>query len=188
MKIWCQDFRDRIYTDAIMRDATRFRGIAFMFGRSLTDRFPTDATIEIRSERAPTDFFMAGPFPVVSSRLKGILEEFAVQGEFMPVRLVRRKGDPVIGNWYCFNAVQVCACFDRTRSRFEAEQDYATNIERLAINDSACKSAPLVLAEKTIPHLLVVRDDLANAITSAGCSGVFFETPDVWRNPVNPLV
>jgi hypothetical protein len=184
--IWCRDFRDRFYTDAAMRDVTRYRGIAFMSGRSVRDRFPADAIIEIRNKRRPTDFFMAGPYPVVSAKLKSILDRFSVEAEYLHIQIVGRHDPP--GEWFCFNVTKMANCFDRVNSQYTTEQDFATDIERVAINEAVCGTSPLVLAEKTIPRLLVVRDDVAEAITSAGCTGVVFRRPEDWRNPVNPVV
>ena len=186
MRIWCEDFRDNVYTDAMMRDMERVPG-GFMLGRSLIDHFPNDATMEIRSKRKPADFFWAGSFPVVSLRLKKLLDEFGVQAEYLRVKLVRRDDSLIPGDWFCFNVIEVADCFDRSQSKFKAEQDYAGDIEHLVINESACRGSPLVLAKKTFPGLWIVRDDVADAIKAAGCDGVLFKRPEDWRDPVNPV-
>ena len=143
-----------------------------MFGRPLKERFPTDAVIDIRSKRGPSDYFTAGSFPVVSSKLKAVLDKFEVRGEFLPVTLVRRRDGIIQGDWFCFNAMQVADCFDRENSQFTLEQQFATDITRVAIVETACEGAPLTLASNTIPTLLVVRNDLAEAIASSECKDV----------------
>jgi hypothetical protein len=186
MKIWCRDFRDEFYTDASMRDVTRYRGIAFMLGRRVGDRFPSGAIIDLRSEKPPTDFFMAGAFPVISAKLKSVLDSFSVQGEFLPVKLAASDGDAEGGDWYCFNATDVIDCLDRELSIFTPEKDFATKIKRLIIRDELCDQSPLVLAAKTIPYLIIVRDELSQRIVETGCTGVVFKDACEWRDPVYP--
>jgi hypothetical protein len=188
MKIWCQDYRDRVWVDAAMRDVSRFRGLSFCEGERLSDRFPADATVELRTRRSPTDYFSAGVFPFVSAKLRSILEAHQVQAEFLPVVLTRKKGEPIAETWYCFNPLVTSDWFDRTRSVFTPEQRFATKIERVAIDEARCGDEPLVVAENTIPDLIAVRDDLADAILSAGCTGVVFKLAKDWRNPTNPVV
>jgi hypothetical protein len=170
-----------------MQDLDKFHNIPFMFGDRLMDRFPADATVLIRSNRPPTDYFKAGPFPVLSSRVRAVLDKFAVHAEFLRVSVALRNGDPSPGEWFCFNVLEVVDCLDRAKSQFTQEQNYAIDIGRVAINEEACRAAPLVLAAKTIPELVVVRDDVAEAIQAAGCSGVVLKDPREWTNPVYPV-
>lgn len=186
MLIWCEDYRDEVYTDAAMQDVRRFRGLAFMLGRSLAGRFPSDATVLVRSE-SPTDFFMAGPFPVVSHKLREILGSFGVVGEYFDVSLRDGIGRQIAGQWYCFNIPKDIDCFDRSRATFDDEMGFATNIASVAIDDSNVCTIPLVLVAKTVPMLILVRDDVAEAIIHAGCTGVVFRSYSEWRNPVRPV-
>jgi hypothetical protein len=78
-------------------------------------------------------------------------------------------------------------CFDHARSVFTPGKRFAMDIKKVAINEDACGSLPLVLVAKTIPFLLVARDDLADSVIARGCTGVVFRSPDDWRNPIDPL-
>lgn len=187
MKIWCSDFRDSIYTDAFLMDGLRYSRIDMMFGHSVQTDFPADASIQVRSKRPPSDFFEAGSFPVVSARIRAILDDHKVVAEYMPVALRDQKGESFTGSWFCFNVTAVADCLDREKSQFTRKGMWATGIKRVAIDENKCSSQPLVLAAKTNPYLLVVQDNLASEIIGAGCSGVVFRDQQNWRNPIDPV-
>lgn len=187
MKIWCTDYRDRVFTDAAMRDVERYRGLHLFTGAKLAGRFPSDATLDLRSKRYPSDFVRAGVFWIVSSRLRGILDAHGVEAEYFPVTILCRGGERVSGEWYCFNPTVVADWFDRSRAHFVAESGFATDIETIAVRPGVFGAAPLAVAERTIPDLVGVSDAVAASIEAAGCTGVLFRDPEAWRNPTNPL-
>lgn len=187
MKIWCLDYRDQIYTDATMRNVTRYRGMKFFRGIRYAEQFPSDGTVEVKSKRPPTDFFHAGIFWVISSKIRDILEFYNVEAEYFRLRVVDKKGNSFVGEWWCFNPTLVLNWFDRSQSRFVLEQDFATHIESIVINSAVLNDVPLSVAEKTIPVLVCARDDIAKSIVSNKCSGVVFRDPQDWQNPANPV-
>lgn len=186
MMIWCEDFRDEVYPDAAMQDVRRYRGLGFMLGKSLAGRFPSDAAILVRSE-TPTDFFMAGSFPVVSLKLKELLDSFGIIAEYFEVSLLDVNGRKIVGKWYCFNIPADIDCFDRRQATFTNEMGFATKIERVAIDECNIGTIPLVLVAKTVPMLILARDDVAQSIVRAGCTGIVFKSCSEWRNPVRPV-
>jgi hypothetical protein len=187
MKIWCLDYRDRVWTDAAMQDFGRLRGVKLMRGGRYSESFPADIVVDIRFPRRPADFFEAGVYWILSPTLKTILDSFAVDAEYFPVNLARRGKALTDGPWYCFNPTLVVDWFDRVHSQFTLNQGFATEIERVAVDLEKFGDAPLSVASKTIPILVGVRDDLADAIISSGCTGAVFRSPEEWRNPINPI-
>jgi len=186
MKMWCRDFSDAQFTDAAMDDAGRYRGITLMSGRSVADRFPSDASIISRRKRPPCDYFLAGPFPVVSSKLRTVLDSFAVDAEYLPVAVESPNAQYVAGDWYCFNVLNVADCLDRERSVFTPEREFATKIKEIVLQEEYC-TGPLMLIAKAIPFLLVARDDVADAVATARCTGVVLKNPEDWTTPTQPV-
>lgn len=187
MKIWCVDYKKSTYTDASMQDVTRFRGLRYFDGVKLGDRFPSDATLEVRTKHYPTDFFRAGVFWFFSTKLRNILESHRVEAEYFPVRLVARKGEAIDGAWWCFNPTLLLNWFDWAQSQYVAEKEFATKIKTIAVKQEVLDGVPLALAERTIPDLIAVSDELAESIAESGCTGIVFRDPDEWHNPVNPV-
>lgn len=187
MKIWCQNYNNATYTDAAMQDVTRFRGMRFFNGNRLRDSFPTDATVQVRTKRKPTDYFEAGMFSIISEKLRLILERFDVEAEYFPVRLVHRRGNSLDGSWWCFNPLLVRDWFDWSKSQYVDEQNFATEIRVLVATENVLTGLPLAVSARTIPRLVAVSDALVEEIIDQGCTGVVFREPHEWTDPVNPV-
>jgi hypothetical protein len=166
----------------------RFRGIKYFNGISLRERFPQDATVEVRTERPPTDFFRAGVFWIISSKLRSILESHGVEAEYLSVRLVNRSGHSLGGDWWCFDPTVVLDWFDWLQSEYVPEQNFATDIKTVRAKQGVLTDLPLAVAERTIPDLVAVSNGLAASIVHGGCIGVLFRDPQDWQNPVNPVI
>lgn len=188
MKIWCVDYRDSVYTDAAMLDVTQFRGLRYFDGIRLNDRFPKDATLEVRTKRPLTDFFRAGVFWIVSAKLRSILDAHSVEAEYFPVRLLDSKGGMLTGSWWCLNPLLALDWFDWSQSKYVAEQTFASDITLVVARQEVLDGVPLALAQRTIPDLVAVSDGLATAIINNGCTGVVFREPHEWTNPKNPVL
>lgn len=187
MMIWCDDYRDELYTDAVIRDLALVDAVAIMFGRSVAADFPRNLEIVIRSKNAPTDFFMTGEFPIVSDKLKAILDHFEVAAEYFPVKLAAKAGKRVFRKkWFCFNLLTAVDCLDRKKSVFVNEKGWATKISRLAIINRKIGDKPVALVANTLPMLIVVQDSIAQRSLESGCTGVIFKSPSDWRNNAYP--
>lgn len=183
-KIWCEDYNDDTCVDASISDPKRFIGVPLSSGRSLKDRFPENVKVIIRSERPPTDFFMAGPMCVISTTLKKVLESVKVSAEFFPVELQLPSGN-LVRSWFFFNPLESVECLDLQQSSFTSEDNFATNIERLFLY-SIQSEPPLYRIAKTIPVIIAVRDDVAEQVQVQGCTGMIFRNPSEWTNPMYP--
>lgn len=188
MKIWRVDYSDSIYTDASMQNIKWFRGLRYFDGIPLNDRFPKDATLEVRTERIPTDFFRAGVFWIVSAKLRNILEDHGVEAEYFSVRVLDRRANMLNGSWRCFNPLLAVDWFDWSQSKYVVEQTFATKITVVAARQELLNGVPLALAQRTIPDLVAVSDELAATITENGCTGFVFREPHQWTSPADPVL
>jgi len=189
MQIWYTDYRDeKTYTDAIVDDVTRLRGISLRQARSVRDRFPEDLRVLVHSRTPPTDFFEAGSFPGVSEKLKKILDLRGVKAEYLPIELVQETAVGPQGMWYGFNVLASIDCLDWERSIYKPKQGYATDISKLVLLEDMTREEPLFRLSRTISSILIAQDDLAKDIIDAGCTGIMFRPISEWKNPSYPIV
>ena len=187
VRMCCEDLSEDSYTDAAIQDPRRFVGIPLAAGQSLADRFPVGTKLVLRSDGTPSDFFMAGPMLVISERLKAIFGEFGVAAEFFPVELTLPSGRASDSRWFFQNILAVVDCLDWEKSQFTSEKGFATNIQRILLSKEMTGQQPLFRVARTIPSLVCASDELAAAVTAAGCTGLVFKKPEEWRNPMNPI-
>ncbi len=187
IKLWCQDYGEDFYTDAGLQNARRFIGVPLAACRSLIGLFPEDVRVVLRSDGDPADFFMAGPIPVVSPKLKAVLDIIEARVELFPVKIIGSRGGQQASDWYCLNILTEVDCFDWKNSKFTPENGFATNIERVSLVEQVIGLQPLFRVHNTIPSLVASTEPLADAVIQAGCSGVVFKTPAEWQNPMNPI-
>lgn len=186
-RILCEDFSDETYTDAKVDNPRRFLGIPLTAGTTVGDRFPEGTSVIVRSRRSPGDFFMAGMMPVVSHKLKVILDSYGVRAEFIPVDVRRDSGQRSQSKFYCFNLLDKLDCLDRHQSLFVADRGFALDIERLVLVPASPAEPPVYLIANVIPSIVCARDDVASEIQQSECTGIVFRTPDQWKNPVRPV-
>jgi|GEM_PF-3275455 hypothetical protein len=187
MKIWCETFDDKNYTDAKMSDLTKLRGVKLLRGAIGSKAFPSDVYVEIRSSTRPTDFFRAGIFWIISAKLRSLLDSHNVESEYFPVGLRNKRGQELEGNWFCFNPTLILDWFDWSDSRFKMEQNFATEIKKLKSKPDGIGRHPLAVAARTIPVLIALSDELARDIIECGCTGVVFRDIKDWKDPVDPV-
>ncbi len=186
VRIWCEDSSDELSTDAGIQNTRQFLGLPFALGIPMIGRFPEATKLVLRSAGAPRDFFMAGPMPVVSERLRTILEGFRVAAEFFPVDVISKDGSSLGSRWCCLNVLSVVDCLDWEKSVYKLEKNFATGLERVALVDDAIGSQALCRIARAIPSLICASDCLSDAVVASGCTGVVFKKPEDWRNPRNP--
>jgi hypothetical protein len=186
-RIWCEDYSDETYTDAKVDNPRRFLGIPLTAGRPVGDRFPEGTLVVVRSSAPPTDFFMAGMMPVVSQKLKTLLDKHGVRAEFIPVGLRHGSGQESQSRFYCFNLLSALDCLDKHQSVFAADRGFALDIERLVLVPTRPEEPPVYFIANAIPSIVCARDDVADEIERSGCTGIVFRTPEQWKNPTNPV-
>jgi hypothetical protein len=184
VKIIRADYDEVNYTDAKIEHVEDFIGIPLVSGGSLRGRFPERTRVLVQSKRPPTDFFEAGPMPIVSQRVQDLFRRFEVNAEYYRVQVIQRK--KTLPPHYYYNLLAEADCFDWDVSEYEREDVYATNIDRLLLKTSAIPDEPLFLVARTIPEVVCASDLLADALQQAGCTGLRILEVSDWWNPRFP--
>ena len=179
-KIWCKDLDDSVYTDATIVNTRDFVGIPLSSGRSLQGSFPSKSDVKLLRGDTYADYVMAGPMFLISERLKAVFDQFGASAEYFKVSTDTGKT-----MFYC-NFLETIDCLDRKGSSFTEEGGFATRIERLALKN-VIKEPPVYRVETTIPVIIAVSDDFADAIMASRLKGSIFKTAAEWTNPMLPF-
>lgn len=177
-KIWCQDLKDSVYTDAALADVKAFIGIPLSSGRSLAGRFPNCPAIELRSGNSYSDFVKAGPMFLVSDRLKSILESYKSNAEYFEV------GTYTSDTMFFCNLLETVDCLNRIESKFDVEYG-AANVSYLVLENIE-NEPPIYRVANTNPLIIAVREDLASSVDLSGITGLVFKSIEEWTNPMFP--
>jgi hypothetical protein len=117
-------------------------------------------------------------FHFVSEKLKQFLESTSgARFEFLPVRLRNHKKKVLSEVYYLANLLDIVACVDRSRSDFTVDELSKNEIRRfrtLVLDTSKISTDSKIFRLGERRRLLIVREDLARAITEAGCTGARF--------------
>jgi hypothetical protein len=180
------DVSEEVYTDAHLLDARRLLDVRLCFGDSLAGKFPSGIRIQIESEAAPNDYFVAGPMPVIGERVKSVLDSFKANVEYFQLDVTLSNGRKAGTPYYYPNILDVIDCLDWDASHYTPEQTYATDVRKLVLRESVMKHHPLFLVARVTTTLICVQEEVATALQEAGCKGIVLESPAEWRNRMYP--
>jgi hypothetical protein len=151
---------------------------------SLIGRFP-NATIAIKSDSPPTDYFEVGSMIVVSQRLKQTLDSFRAKVEFFKLNIQTDSGDCVADEYYCCNILDCVDCIDYNRSKLAFNSkpgfnDRIDEIQQLVIDETVADSHMMFRIANGAEYIVAVNDRLADSLTQGGFSGCKCISPEEW--------
>jgi hypothetical protein len=159
------------------------KGYLLKKGVPCKDWFPEGLIFDLSKEKGSklTDSIPnTSALLVVSAKLKGILEKETPKGtiEFLSVRLRTPRKKVLDAPYFIANVLGTVACMEAKKSDFTMDS---------IIKDQVLYFRRLVLQEKKIPkdakifrlaehsRLILVRDDLGQAIVDEDCTGMIFQ-------------
>jgi hypothetical protein len=154
-------------------------------GVAVKSWFPTDTIFQLAehhgsklTDSIPNTLHML----IVSEKMKEALEEKSgAEIEFLPVRIRNQRGRVVQEPYFIANVVGTVECVDRERSKFwcsEIRPDQVFHFYRLALDAEKIPPNTRLFRLKEKSNLVIVREDLADAILHAGCDGMIFQEMD----------
>lgn len=150
-------------------------------GVSARDWFPSGAIFDFAANKGlqPADNLPNNlGFHFVSEKLKQLLETHSgANFEFLPIRLRNHKKKVLPDPYYIANLLDMVACVDRERSDFVADALFKDEIQyfkTLVLDMEKLGPDRKIFRLRERPRLVIIREDLARAITEAGCTGVVF--------------
>ena len=150
--------------------------VHFFTGRKLKDSFPP-TTVSLKSRPKAPDCIGVGSLDLVSAELRDFLVAEGVNAEFIEVEVLQN-GQCAAKQYFEMNLLDVIACLDRQQSKFEEStldsgERLVVRIRELYLDESKIGASRLfVLGEKV---LLLVREDLADALRSSKFTGLGFK-------------
>lgn len=177
-KIWLEDFEQEDLDADLDSDLS---GVPVTTGTPLTGILQIPLQVKLRYRRTRPAAFAVGPILVVDDPVREILQSARTELELLPVEVTDRKTREVLSYWF-LNVLSELDCLDRSRSQYEDFKGYAQDIARLRLKDG-CATLDLFRLAWTLPPLLVVSDDLARRLSSAGRLGLKFVDVESYRDP-----
>lgn len=115
---------------------------------------------------------------IVSQKLKEFLESHAKEWiEFLPVGILDHEKQPIEAPYYIANVLRTLPCMDEARSDFvpsALDKTQVHHIKRLVLDVDQIPEDAKIFRLGQERDLILVRSDLAEAIKSAGMTGIQF--------------
>ncbi|TFZ02001.1 imm11 family protein [Ramlibacter humi] len=116
---------------------------------------------------------------VVSEKLKDLLERHAPEDsiEFLPVRLRTPEGRLIPQAYFVANVLGTVACVNREESKFTMNailKDQVGRFQHLVLDEPAIPDGKKIFRLAELRTLIIARQDLAQAIVDADCTGMLF--------------
>lgn len=140
-----------------------------LFGHRLPDPVPRLTVGKLSRGELPDTLAMAGSGILVSSRLSAVLEWGAGQHiQFIPAAIKRVRDE----RYSLANLLSLVPCLDRERSDFDTfdAPPHAIRTMRKMVLAPILPEAPAIFHMREMPGVILVRDDLREAMCEASSS------------------
>lgn len=169
-----ESYEEDSYTDATvtnMRDIMHFKVTSTL---ELGKSFPV-LNVKVDSENSPGDYFMSGPFLIISSEVRNIFDKHNCKFEYFDV-VVNHNGNVIEQGCFYFAHILCEKSFiDKDESIYSLDDDYIDEISKLVINNDSIAEESIVSLAKSFELVLIVNESLANEIIEKKITGVELE-------------
>lgn len=150
---------------------------------ALADDWPTDATFRMNPSY-PRDVKLADAIhsqggsgvPVVSPRLREAIKAFAPPDvEFLPVTILDHKGRVASDEYVIANPTRLVDCIDQQASQIDwnpIDPELIANVVGLVLDPAKVDADAVLFRPTYLPTRVVLRGDLAEALTAGGFTGL----------------
>ncbi len=125
------------------------------------------------------DYWSCGPFIMVSSKLKSILEAHKAEVEFLPAQIHRRVKR--VGGNHSVHFLKVIDCIDATRTVASLRDGCFEDIEKLTLDESRTQDSPLFVVDRTSRRIVCVSSRFASHLRKAKLSGLQILSAGEWK-------
>ncbi|NVJ08019.1 hypothetical protein HUW63_22605 [Myxococcus sp. AM001] len=149
-------------------------------GLRMDERFPVDVVLQMDGENKglaiPDIIANTVQFAIVSNRFKQLLAEHsAAHIEFLSVSIANHKGRIAAKDFFVANVLDQHDCIDLERSDVEQlglEPEILSGLFRLHVLEDRIPPEAKFFRLKSMPSVILIRDDLRAVIDAAGITGV----------------
>ncbi len=157
-------------------------------GRILSSSEYNFSNLEFKCETLPngkmTDFSTTDlGAPIVSERLKNLLDNMKIQLQYFPVSIIEKEGAQPSSGYYAINIVGLVNCIDFDSSDLEIEEEDGEIVDIIDVGTVVLKDQNfgeiyrLFLFERVI----VIEGYFAQSLQEIGISGMKLIEPEKWN-------
>ncbi len=138
---------------------------------------------ETLPEFGMTDFVVTDlGCPIVSSRLKDILEVAADNINYYPARIIERVGEPPLTGYFAANIIGMIDCIDFEKSELEVEEEDGEiididDVETLVLKEQGFAR---IYRMHLFERVIVADEKLSDMLISSNISGMKLVEPEKW--------
>ncbi|MFV1982044.1 MAG: Imm43 family immunity protein [Thiohalomonadales bacterium] len=174
-RAWQEDTSPGTLTDVYFPHDDWVKVIEYDFidSASLCTPFPC-LTFKSNNFHAPADYFECGSMHIVSEHFVELMIEFKVSAEYHLVRMFHQNME-TRKQYFLMHILQSIDCVDRELSNIDIDSmDYIDDFKTLIFNEDKLTNFTLVRVGKMHSDIVLVRNDLAEAILQRGLTGIKF--------------
>jgi len=152
-------------------------------GESRGQGFPSDACFHMdkshpKEIKLPDNIYNLDRMIVVSQKLKELVDsKKSPYTEFLPVTIINHKGRVASKDYFVVNPYRVEDCIALDQSDIDwnpIDSELISACFELVINEKRIDQGLLLFRPKYIPTIVMVREDLANAVMDGDFTGIRF--------------
>ncbi|EGT5683607.1 hypothetical protein AGJ32_20090 [Cronobacter turicensis] len=172
-----ETYDDDLYTDATvinMEDVMSFR---VTIPQKLGNSFPL-LHLKLDSDLRPNDYFKSGPFVIVSSKMKAILESFNAEYEFFDVVITSDKTTYPKGDYFFAHLLCAIDFINKKQSiykPYDSNDAFIEKVEKLIINERSLHGSPVAMLKNCFENITIYQDMLVEKLIKESVLGMEYE-------------
>lgn len=156
-------------------------------GRMLSHSEYNFTNLEFRCETLPngemTDFSATDlGAPIVSEKLKNMLDSLNIQLQYFPVRVIEKEGAQPIQGFYAINIIGLVNCIDFDASDLEIEEDDGEIADIVDVRTIILKNQDFgdIYRLYMFERVIIIEGHLAKKLHELNISGMKLVEPEKW--------
>ncbi|ELY4393267.1 hypothetical protein SMZ41_003328 [Cronobacter sakazakii] len=172
-----ETYDDKLYTDATVTNMYDVIPFNVTLPEKIGNKFPI-LQLDLDSDLRPNDYFKSGPFVIVSSKMKAILEIFNAEYEFFDVvitsdKITYPKGDYFFAHLLC--AIDFINKKQSIYKPYDSNDAFIEKVERLIINERSLNGSPVAMLKNCFENITIYQDKLVEKLIKESVLGIEHE-------------
>ncbi|ELY2651593.1 imm11 family protein [Cronobacter sakazakii] len=172
-----ETYDDKLYTDSTVTNMYDVIPFNVTLPEKIGNKFPI-LQLELDSDLRPNDYFKSGPFVIVSSKMKAILEIFNAEYEFFDVvitsdKITYPKSDYFFAHLLC--AIDFINKKQSIYKPYDSNDAFIEKVERLIINERSLNGSPVAMLKNCFENITIYQDKLVEKLIKESVLGIEYE-------------
>lgn len=134
--------------------------------------------MELDSDLRPNDYFKSGPFVIVSSKMKAILEIFNAEYEFFDVVITSDKTTYPKGDYFFAHLLCAIDFINKKQSiykPYDSNDAFIEKVGKLIINERSLNGSPVAMLKSCFENITIYQDKLVEKLIKESVLGIEYE-------------